>query len=149
MGGMIAKKLLIASWATSFVYCVGLFFMGDFSLSATSALQLERDRLQTNLETLKSLNDSLQGDLHAVSVDGDSIAVYARELGYAPSDVNVVRVSGLPPTVRRNYAAGSISLAQVPKGVSEMSIRFIALLTGCVVFILSLVSPRKRRESRS
>lgn len=145
---MIAKKLLFAVWSAAVVYASGIFLFGTAGVATTHALEAEQKRLSDNLEELRGINRSLHGELEAVRDDGDTIAMYAGELGYAEKETRAVRISGLVPAVRRNYMAGSIALARAGGGVDELSLRIVALGAGLFVFLIELLASRNRKRYR-
>jgi cell division protein FtsB len=145
---MNALKYLIPLWVAIVVYAGLSLFSGAMGFSAYTELQTERDKQLANLETLKQLNQKLEGDVKALLSDSDTIAVYARELGYGSEDERFVRLVGLGQNRRRYQSAGQTVDAEEPGFVSGETIRLIALGSGLgtLGLVLMIQLLRFRRE---
>ncbi|MDR2070094.1 MAG: septum formation initiator family protein [Treponema sp.] len=144
---MNAIKYLIPVWLSIVVYAGLSLFSGAVGFLAYDQLVRERDRQQQNLEALQELNRKLKGDTDALLYDSDTIAAYARELGYGRSEERFVRIVGLSNRRKQNHDPGQIISAAKPQFMAESDIRFIAFACGLGLFscILALDLLRTRR----
>jgi cell division protein FtsB len=134
-------KYLIALWTAVAVYAAVSFFAGAAGLSAYEELNAERERQRANMETLSLINEELENSKNALLYDRDTIAVYARKLGFGERDEKFVRIVGLGGSARKQRTApGQIVTADKPASMPDRSISIIAICAGLAVFAALLVS---------
>jgi cell division protein FtsB len=149
---MRAVTYLISVWTAVAVYSLCSLFTGAVGLSAYKQLSDERDKQLVNIETLWRRNQELEGAKNALLYDRDTIAIYARDLGYGTETDNFVRIVGLPGAQKQPAAAGDMAIAADPEAVSGKTISIIALAAGLGMFLcLSIAdvlrsAPLKRRK---
>jgi cell division protein FtsB len=127
---MKAIKYLIPVWVSITVYSALSLFSGASGFSAYGQMLRERDKQKRNMEVLQELNRKLKGDADALIYDSDTIAAYARELGYGKSEERFVRIVGLLSRRKQNHDPGRIITAAKPEFLAEADIRFISLTCG-------------------
>jgi cell division protein FtsB len=127
---MKAIKYLIPIWISIVVYSALSLFSGAAGFSAYKQLLRERDKQKRNMEVLQELNRKLKGDADALIYDSDTIAAYARELGYGKSEERFVRIVGLSIRRKQSHDPGRIISAVEPEFLPEPDIRFISLACG-------------------
>jgi cell division protein FtsB len=137
---MKALKYLIPIWVSIVVYSSLSLFSGAIGISAYKQLLWEKDKQKQNLEILQKVNRELEGDAEALLYDSDTIAAYARELGYGKSEERFVRIVGLLGRKKQNHDPGQIIKAAKPVFMAESDIRFISLvcglgILGCILVI--------------
>jgi cell division protein FtsB len=144
---MNAVKYLVPIWLSIVIYSALSLFSGATGFSAYDQLLQERDRQKRNLEVLQELNRKLKGDADALLYDSDTIAAYARELGYGTAEERFVRIVGLSSRRKQNHDPGQIISAAKPQFMAESDIRFIAFACGLSLFscILAVDLLRTRR----
>jgi cell division protein FtsB len=144
---MKALKYLIPVWVSLVVYSVLSLSSGAAGLSVYAQLSRERDKQERNLASLQELNRELDREVEALLYDSDTIAVYARELGYGRSGERFIRVVELSGRRNRPRDPGRVVKAEKPDFVAEFDIRFISLACGLSVFgcILAVELMRLRR----
>jgi cell division protein FtsB len=135
---MKAFKYLIPIWLSIVIYSVLSLFSGAIGFSAYDQLLRERDKQERNLEVLQELNRRLKGDTDALLYDSDTIAAYARELGYGQSEERFVRIVGLSNRRKQNHDPGRIISAAKPEFMAESDIRIISLACGLSIFACML-----------
>jgi cell division protein FtsB len=140
-------KYLIAVWTTLAVYTVAAFFTGSTGIIAFKQLSAERDKQQANIEALRNLNQELEGNLNSLKYDSDTIAIYARELGYGEQDENFVRIVGLGGARKQRTTAGQITIPRSPGYIPDKILWFAAFCAGIGVLVLLSISEfiRERR----
>jgi hypothetical protein len=112
---------------------------GAVGVSAYEQLLLERDKQMKNLDVLRQINRGLEGDTEALLYDSDTIAAYARELGYGTAKERFVRIVGLSGARQQHRDPGQILISATPEFMAEGDIRFISLAIGMGVFGCILV----------
>jgi cell division protein FtsB len=127
-------KYLIPVWISIVVYSALSLFSGAIGFSAYNQMLRERDRQKRNLEVLQELNRKLKGDNDALLYDSDTIARYARELGYGTSEDRFIRIVGFSGRRKQNRDPGQIISAAKPEFMTESDIRFISLACGLSIF---------------
>ena len=143
---MNAFKCFTAVWVSIIIYSLLSAFFGAASFSAYEAVSSERDRLAKNMEDLKTINRELEGSLAALQYDSDTIAVYARELGYGTRDERFIRVVGLPVTTKKRVTAGQQILPLIPEPVPDRSIHIISLFAGLFTLILFFTADLRKKK---
>jgi hypothetical protein len=126
-------KYLFPLWVTVFVYTLFSLLYGPTGFPAYDGLRTERDRQLANIASLERKSQELEGNRDALLYDGNTIAVYARELGYGTDNERFVRIAGLSKTMRRQYYTGDVIDAQTPESMDERNIKIISLITGGVI----------------
>jgi cell division protein FtsB len=140
---MNVLKLLIAFWVAVLVYSAASLAVGPTGGLAMHSLSSEQDRLLHNMEQLRGINGSLEGSLDALQYDRDTLAVYARELGYGSKDEQFVRIVGVPSTGRKKIMAGNIVAVDIPESVRSSTLRIISTLAGAIALLIMILKTRK------
>jgi cell division protein FtsB len=141
---MSLLKYLIPLWIATAVYSLLSVFSGTMGISAYDQLITERDREAANLETLRHINRKLEGTLDALLYDSDTLAVYARELGYGSKDERFVRIVGLGIPAPRIVPGHTLSAVK-PPAVSNRTIRIISLASGFILLLCMILYDCFRR----
>ena len=132
---MNATKYLCALWAGVLIYATLSVFFGINGLSAQFQLENERERQEANIARLTEINRELENTMNSLLYDKDTLAVFAREQGFASSSERFIRIVGLGANQRvRTYPGSIIAIAQ-PQYTLEQTIRLIALGTGITILI--------------
>ncbi|MDR0602579.1 MAG: septum formation initiator family protein [Treponema sp.] len=145
---MGASKYLIALWTAAAVYAVLSLLTGAMGFSAYRELLSERDKQRANMEKLGLINETLENTKNSLLYDRDTIAVYARELGYGGRDERFVRIVGLGGVKRAAVRPGEVVRARRPEFTDDRTIKIIALSAGGAVLALLLVLDAFRRARR-
>jgi cell division protein FtsB len=145
---MKALKYLIPVWVSIVVYSVLSLFSGAVGFSVYDQLLQERDKQKQNLVFLQELNRELEGEAEALLYDSDTIAAYARELGYGRSEERFIRIVGFSGRRNQRHDPGQIIKAEKPEFMAESDIRFISLACGLSILgcILAVELMRTRRN---
>ncbi|MDR1420458.1 MAG: septum formation initiator family protein [Treponema sp.] len=138
-------KYLIAFWMAAAVYAILSLFTGAMGFSAYRELLSERDKQRANMEKLGLVNETLENTKNSLLYDRDTIAVYARELGYGGRDERFVRIVGLGGVKRPAVRPGEVVRAYRPEFTDDHIIKIAALSAGGAVFALFLVFDALRR----
>lgn len=133
-------KYLFPLWAGVLVYASLSCFFGVMGISAQRQLEKEREKQEMNIEDLKRINDDLESTMNSLLYDKDTLAVYARELGYASADERFIRIVGLGVDRKSLSSAGKVVVAAAPQYTPDRSFRIIALCAGISLFICIAVS---------
>lgn len=140
------SKVLLAIWTAIAVYSISAFFFGTKGVIAMNTLLAERDRLQNNMEQLQNINKELDGSMDALRYDPDLLSLYARELGYGQKDERFIRIVGLQGSMRNQIAAGNMVRTVYPEGIEDKKLKITALISGVLVFLLSVVHAAFRKK---
>jgi cell division protein FtsB len=135
---MRAAKYLFALWAGVLIYASLSVLFGSMSISAQRQLEREQRKQEANLESLKMINQSLEEITNSLLYDIDTLAVYAREQGYASRDERFARIVGLGVNLTNRTQAGTVVVAAGPQYTPDRTLRIIALCTGIAISICML-----------
>jgi cell division protein FtsB len=148
---MRAVKYLVGLWTAVAVYSVVSLINGPAGLAAYSRLEAERERQLANMRALDALTEELENTQNSLLYDHETIAVYARRLGYARENERFVRIVGLGWTQNPYTAPGQVYFAGTPEYVSDKTIKIAALCAGLTAFIfffaLELLRNRKLTDT--
>jgi cell division protein FtsB len=136
---MRAFKYLIALWAAIAVYGVFSLLAGAVGLSAYQQLLADREKQWDNMENLRLINGELENTKNSLLYDRDTIAVYARELGYGKKDERFIRIVGLGGMKNPHASAGQIIRAGEPDFIPDRALKIAAFCAGLAVFALLLI----------
>jgi cell division protein FtsB len=140
-------KYLAAVWVAVAVYSVFSLFFGAMGFSAQKQLMVERERLWENMRDLHLVNEELEDAKNSLFYDQDTIAVYARQLGYGREGERFVRIVGLGGAKNSHAAAGQVFFAGTPDFVPDKTIKIAALCAGLVVFVFCLIMDLLRSKT--
>jgi cell division protein FtsB len=132
---MRAAKYLIAIWTAVLVYTMMTISLGMTGFSAYRELEGELVKQQQNLDALKSLNQELKNTTDALLYDGDTLTIFARELGFASKDEKFIRIVGLSALHKQRLEAGGVMAAAKPEYTPDYVFKIISLCMGLFVFI--------------
>ena len=129
-----AAKYLFALWAGILIYTSLTVLFGAKGISAHRQLEIEQRKQEANIESLMIINQELENAMNSLLYDKDTLAVYARELGYASLPERFVRVVGLALNQKNRTYAGDIVVTMPPQYTPDQTIRIIAI--GAVIAII-------------
>jgi cell division protein FtsB len=132
-------KYLIPLWLGLGIYTLFSLLKGPVSISAYNQLKMERDKLKTNLTSLKFINKELENTKNALMYDRDTIAVYARDLGYSSGRERFIRIVGFEGTKKQRTEPGELFIASKPQYISEEAIKICAFCIGLGTFLCILI----------
>ncbi|GHU83214.1 hypothetical protein FACS189468_8180 [Spirochaetia bacterium] len=136
---MRALKYLLVPWIAIAIYSVSSVITGAVGDLAYDELLGERKRLEENMADLQLINQELEGAMDALLYDSNTIAVYAKELGYGAEDERFIRIVGLSSTQRHQATAGTIRVAARPEFTPDKTLRIIAFSVGLGLFICFII----------
>jgi cell division protein FtsB len=132
---MRAIKYLTALWAGAAVYVVLSITSGPVGLSAYHQLEDERDKQLTNIEALEVTNQELENTKNALLYDKDTLAVYAREQGFASQDEKFIRIVGLESAQKPKSSPGLVVSAAPPYYVPHQNLRIFSFCAALSILI--------------
>ncbi|MDR1108365.1 MAG: septum formation initiator family protein [Spirochaetaceae bacterium] len=143
---MRSLKYLLALWAVVAFYSLSSVFIGSSGFRAYRELSSEWDKQKSNIMALREKNHELAGLRDALLYDSDTIAVYARDLGFGREDEIFIRIVGFEEKVKQPFAPGEIVLISKPEHTPDRILRIIALYAGMGIIILFLLFDLLRRR---
>ena len=132
---MKAAKYLFAIWAGVLIYTLLSVSFGAMGVSAQGQLEKEQKKQEENVAALKQINLELEDTVNSLLYDKDTLAVYAREQGFASEKERFIRIVGLGLSQKNKTQAGSVVFAAEPQYAPDQTIRIIAFCIGITVFI--------------
>jgi cell division protein FtsB len=132
---MRAVKYFVPFWVAALVYVITLNLWGPTGMAAYGQLKAEEERLLANMTNLQRINGELENRLKTLIHDPDTIALQARELGYANSQERFVRIVGLPVNRRVQPDPGQVLSAGKPTFIPDRSLRVISVNLGFGIFM--------------
>ena len=132
---MKAVKYLFALWAGVLLYALLTFTFGSRGIYAYEQLQSEQSKQEANIETLRLMNQDLENVMNSLLYDRDTLAVYAREQGFATAQEKFIRIVGLNTSQKIKNSAGEVVFAAKPQHINDQTLRIIAFCIGISIFI--------------
>ena len=136
---MKVVKYLFALWAGVLVYALLTLAFGAKGFSAYQQLQSEHSRQETNIENLRLINRELENTMNSLLYDRDTLAVFAREQGYATQQERFIRIVGLGGYQKTRTSAGELVVAAKPQHIPDQTMIIIAFCTGITILICMVV----------
>jgi len=133
---MKVLKYVLSIWAAIAVYSVLSLFYGATGLSAYQELLSGRASQRENIRKLGALNSELENSQKSLLYDKETVAVYARQLGYGYDEERFMRIVGLGGLKKPFFSAGDVMVIPEPLYLSDRIIKICALFTGIVIFSL-------------
>jgi hypothetical protein len=137
--------LLLPLWLVISSYAILCFFLGDHGLLVMQRLEIERERMEQNIDELSSINAALDARMKALQSDPELIALEARKLGWGLENEERIRIIGQKER-REALSAGVFLEAARPEGLDDMTLKTIALSLSSLA---SLVFAGLRLRGRS
>ena len=131
---------MLVPWTIVVVYTFFSFFLGQNGLYARRHLEAERQRLLEHQKTLEHTHKDFLKTKDNLLKDNDTLAVYARQLGYGGEDERFVRIKGLSVAVNTLMPENRVLYATNPEFVSDTTIKIISALFGLAVLAFFLIS---------
>ncbi|MDR1318181.1 MAG: septum formation initiator family protein [Treponema sp.] len=144
---MRAFKYLLAFWTAFAVYSVFSLLNGVMGLSAYDKLSAEREKQWENMKKLGLLNEELENTKNSLLYDRDTLAVYARQLGYGHEDERFIRIVGLGGIKNPHTETGRVVLAESSEFIPDGIIKIGALCAGLAVFAFLFILEILRSRS--
>jgi len=132
---MKAVKYLFALWAGVLVYASLSAIFGAMGLSAYRQLENEQRNQEANIEELKLINRELENTMNSLLYDRDTLAIIAREKGFATQQERFIRIVGLGVNQRIRNFSGEVVSAVPPQYINDKIMRIIACCTAFTIFI--------------
>ena len=123
---MKALKYVVALWAGVLIYASLSVVFGAVGFSAYHQLQSEQKKQEANVVNLRVLNRELEDNMNSLLYDKDTLAVYAREQGFASPSERFIRIVGLGGSQKTRTSAGEVVAAAEPQYTSDHLLRIIA-----------------------
>jgi cell division protein FtsB len=132
---MKMAKYLFSLWAGVLIYASLFLISGAKGFSAHRQLENEQKKQEANIEYLKLINQELEETVNSLLYDKDTLAVYAREQGYASSQEKFIRIVGLGVNQKNKTFPGKVISAVEPQYTPEKTIIMIAFCAGASIFL--------------
>jgi cell division protein FtsB len=136
---MKMAKYLFSLWAGVLIYASLFLLSGAKGFSAHRQLENEQKKQEANIEYLKTINQELEDTMNALLYDKDTLAVYAREQGYASPMEKFMRIVGLGVSQTNKTFPGKAVAVAEPQYVQDRIIMMIAFCSGASIFLCMLV----------
>lgn len=127
--------MLAAIYIAFMTYGVELYVWGDHGILAYQDLALYKQKLEKNVEQLKRTGADLRGEAESLQYSAETVALYARKLGYYNSNEQHLRVEGMK-LKQDHYIVGELVKPYSRTMIDRIVFRIIALLAGGIGYIL-------------
>ena len=127
--------MLAAVYIAFMTYGVELYVWGDHGILAYKDLAVYKQRLVQNIEELKRTGANLRREAESLQYSAETVALYARKLGYFDSDERHLRVEGMK--LQKDYfVVGELVKPYSRSEIDRTVFRIIALLAGGIGYIM-------------
>ncbi len=131
-------KIILPIFAFAIVYSFLSIFFGPKGIFAFRQLTQERDQLMQHVQSLSDTGDMLTIRIANLSSDPETIAVYARELGYVHKNEGLIKLLHFSGSIERHEDAGSLYSIENPKFLSDNLCKSIAFLICLIVLVCEM-----------
>jgi cell division protein FtsB len=128
-------KYLTPVWAAVLFYSFSSLFVGAMGINAYKQLNKQHEKQLANLQILQNKTEELQGIKEALLYDKDTIAVYARELGFGASDERFIRIMGLDYKHKENLDEGKVINISDIDFVENKTLHIISIVIAISMFV--------------
>jgi len=128
-------KYLFALWAAVLIYALLTLSFGARGAGAYRQLEAEKARQEANIESLKLINRELENTMNALLNDRDTLAVFARDQGYAAAGRRFIRIVGLDGYQRAQTSPGQVLVAISPLHISNRVLQIITFFIGITILL--------------
>lgn len=132
-------RYIFVPWIIILVYSSFSAFLGPSGLYARRHLEAERLELSENQKALDRIHDDFQSTKDGLMYDNDTLAVFARQLGYGREGEEFIRIMGLSVAANANMPSGHALYAIEPSFVSDKMLKIIAIAAGAAIFLYLLI----------
>jgi len=131
---------MLSIWVAIAVYSIGAFVYGPTGIVAMKHMTLQKVKLVSNLEQLELIRLNLSYSVDSLLYDRETLEVLARDLGYGKPDESFIRISGTDSIFKSHYVVGGLVSSETSFApLSEDQLRLLALASGLMIFILSVL----------
>ncbi|MDR1468753.1 MAG: septum formation initiator family protein [Spirochaetaceae bacterium] len=135
---MRALKYLMPLWIGIVIYSITAMTVGKTGLRAYDDLSREREKQRLNLEKLYGTNENLSGIRDALKYDSDTIAVYARGLGFGSEDERFIRIIGRENVRLPQMNEGETVPVETGNFTHDKTLRIMAICVAGALFLFLL-----------
>ncbi len=108
-------------------------------------LEIQKPAIAANVDSLSLLNSDLDSLLNNLSADGDTIAVYARELGFVAEGEHLIRLAGFSGGIKRTVDPGIRLEVASPAYLPEWVCKLFGFFSALAVLITEIIVYRGKR----
>ena len=141
------SKLLYSIFIGLAIYSLLTFSEGDTGLKAMNKVESYKNQLNTNLETIRKINEELTIEFDALSSDSEMIKLKARALGYFDKNDHLVHIENFNPGYNE-YKPGFVLKKEYLSNIDERQFRilsFAAALFTMIVLVMIEMAKKNRR----
>ncbi|GMO47794.1 MAG: hypothetical protein Ta2G_03380 [Termitinemataceae bacterium] len=128
-------KYLSPVWVAVLFYSFSSLLVGAMGVNAYKQLNSEYEKQLENLGELQNKRAELLGIQEALRYDYDTIAVYARKLGFGATDERFIRIVGLDDKYKENLDSGEVMNVAMLDFVENRTLHIIAVVIGISMFV--------------
>ncbi|MGC9311974.1 MAG: septum formation initiator family protein [Sediminispirochaetaceae bacterium] len=126
---------MAALYTMFMIYSLELYIWGEKGLLAYQELETYKERLAGNIGSMELVHENLRGEFESLKGDTETIALYARKLGYYRDREYqvIIEQMDLP---RSHYIVGELVKPYKRKTVDNQIFGIIATLFGVTAYIV-------------
>jgi len=126
---------LAALYTMFMIYSLELYIWGEKGLLAYQELGSYKERLADNIVSMELVHENLRGEFESLKGDTETIALYARKLGYYREREYQVIIDQMDLS-RSHYIVGELVKPYKRKTVDNQVFGIIASLFGLTAYIV-------------
>ena len=127
--------ILSAVYLIFMIYSIELYIWGEKGLLAFQDLGNYKERLLQNTDSMEVVHESLRGEFESLKGDTETIALYARKLGYYRAGEHPVIVEQMD-LQKSHYIVGELVKPYRRKRVDNQIFGIVACLFGATAYIV-------------
>ena len=142
-------RIVFSLYAGVVISFLLLLVFGDAGTREYRKLLAYHQRLEENIEELRSINLALEEELESLATDPEKVRLLAREMGYFAPEDGVVHVVGLPRK-ESFYRVGKVIEMSPERKSFALRLKMIGLAVPAICYLLlSFIRGVKQRGSRA
>lgn len=129
-------SLLIGLYCAFLTFSLMTYVWGENGIVAYAELSSYKERLESNVEQLREVKNSLAEKADRLQSSADTLALSARDLGYYRDNERIIYVEGYD-TSENLYIVGELLRPFRREPVNPLVFRIFAVVVGAVGYIVS------------
>jgi len=127
--------VLSAIYVVFMLYNLQMYIWGEQGLLAYQDLENYKQKLEENLESLDIVHENLKGEFESLKGNTETIALYARELGYYQEKERQIIIEQMD-LEQSHYVVGEIVKPYRRKRVDNRLFGIVAVLFGVTAYLM-------------
>lgn len=146
---MKLRYIMLSLWVAVAVYSTFSYLYGPTGLASMKRLELQKARLEKNVEELEQIRQNLTYSVNSLLYDRETLEVLARDLGYGKPGEYFIRISGADSVFKNRVVVGGLVRSENSEAMlGESQLRIIAFSSGLITLFFCLLFSTGSKRAR-